>query len=154
MEMFYKQINARGFGRPEGQGRSKVWESMSDIGALGGPSFVRVHGTEHGPADAQCNAYCALLANATDIKDNSGEDIVDYLASCNVVPKDVRLDCGSVWNYLIPSFVEVRENNEYTAVTGPPDSIAICVGYEIPWEWSCLLQIGAIDGHVDSIYSE
>jgi hypothetical protein len=115
---------------------------------------VRVWGTKSGPSEAQKKAFFNLLKNANEIKNKSSPETINYLNECNVVPQNIELNSTNLWNYLKPSFIEVNENEAYTAGNGKAGQIAISIGFEIPWEEDHLLQIGTIDGQFHKVYSE
>ena len=154
MSMFRKSLKAEYFGTLNGEGRSKVWETELDIEELGTGFLVRVHGTEQGPTEAQVAAFKELISQARAIKVSSAKPVVDFLKSCEIIPNGVDLTSDNLWEHLTPSFSEVGSNNEYAAGSGPEGSVAITVGYEIPWEGEHLLQLAIIDGTFHRVYSE
>jgi hypothetical protein len=154
MGLFTHTIMVIPFGNLSNEGQSKIWETEIDIDPLGKGFFVRVWGTKSGPSEAQKKAFSSLLNNANEIKKKSSPETINYLNECNVVPQNIELNSTNLWNYLKPSFIEVSENEAYTAGSGKAGQIAISIGFEIPWEEDHLLQIGTIDGQFHKVYSE
>lgn len=152
MGMFNKSITAENFGKLTSEGHSKVWETMVSMSGFESEFLLRVHGTESGPTEAQCDAYGALFRNSENLRQIATQPTIDYLYACGIVPQEINLNANNLWTYLSPSFIEVNDNNEYDAGAGPAESIAISVGFQVPWDQANLLQIGVINGTLDNVY--
>lgn len=154
MGMFTHTIDVIPFGSLSNEGQSRIWEAKINIYPLGKDFFVRVWGTKFGPSEAQKLAFANLINNASEIKKESSSQIIRYLNEFGVVPHHIELNSDNLWNFLMPSFIEVHEFETYPAGSGKAGQIAISIGFEITWEKEHLLQIGTIDGQFHEVYSE
>ena len=152
--MFLREIELPPFGTLQSKGKSKLWSTNLSIPKLGNNFSVLVRGSVEGPTRLQSEALTILVNNADSIKREVKPLFLDFLKFCGVIPIECQVTFENVWDYLTPNLIEVHKNNEYLLGKGKDGSIAISVGYNIPWDDNHSIHFGLIDGKVDQIYSE